>query len=340
MQDLRGRALAARQTGALAQQVQAFSPDVIVTRRARYDYGLDALLGTLRTAYVAEVNAVLADEAAELTHHRMLPWERRREAEYLLGAAGAVCVTEEVRHRLRSLGVAPERLHVLANGVDTDLFSPHSTVDPGTAEWARRFTPVFGYVGTLSPTHDTPGLLEVASAVARAHPRAGFLFVGPERGELERQPGWSEAIGSSVHCTGRLPHSAVPGYLAAADICWASFRNAYGSPLKLYEFLALGKPVVLAGEGQAAAVVDESGCGTAVPRGDRRLLASAAAAMASLAPERRAALGENGRRWVEGEHTWAAVARQFAELALQATHEGPPSPRSRSSRPASAVTRD
>jgi len=321
IQDVRARGVAVWHTRRLARQVEQFEPDVLITRRARYDYSLDAVLRRLGTVYIAEVNAVLADEAAQFTHQRMLSWERRREQNYLLEAPGAVCVAEPVRDHLRALGVPDERLRVLPNGVDADLFSPDTKVDRATANWASRFRHVYGHVGTMGPTHDTAGLLDAAAAVLRMQPDAGFLFVGPDLPDLQRQPTWDAALQPRVLCTGRIPHREVPSHLAAADVLWASFRNDHGSPLKLYEFLALAKPVVLAGGGQAVTVVQESGCGTAMPRGDAAQLAAAAVAIADLTPEERCALGEKGRRWVARRHTWAAVADEFARLAAMMTAE-------------------
>jgi len=315
VQDARARLVTAVRARELARQIEEFAPDLLITRRAHYDYCLDKIVRRSGTTYIAEVNGVLADEAAELTGGGVLPWERLRERAYLLGTSGAVCVTEEVRSDLRALGVSHQRLGVVSNGVNADLFSPDVTPDAATSRWAAGFRRVYGYVGTLPPTHDTAGLLRAVALVAKKQPDSAFLFVGPELADLLRQPAWDTGLATQIRCTGQVPHAEVPGHLASAHILWASFRNDYGSPLKLYEYLALGKPVVLAGKGEAVNVVEESGCGATVPRGDAAALAAAATNLGSLTSEELTCVGANGRRWVEKRHTWSAVAAGFVELA-------------------------
>lgn len=315
VQDARARLVAARDASTVLARAEEFSADFLITRRARYDRTLDAVLRRLGRAYIAEVNAVLADEAAELTRERLLPGERRREQHYLRTASGVVCVSDIVRDQVKTLGVPDDRIRVLPNGVDADLFSPSAVRDTATAHWASRFGCVYGHAGTMGATHDTVGLVDAAAALAKQRPDVGFLFVGPKVADLRRQPTWDPGLESRVRCTGRVPHRDVPGHLVSAHVLWASFRNDYGSPLKLYEYLALAKPVVLAGAGQAVTAVAESRSGTAVPRGDARRLAAAALALGALPPDELAGLGTNGRRWVKSRHTWSAVAEDFVESA-------------------------
>ena len=314
-QDARSRFIATKDAHRLTERLRQFAPDLVISRRARYDYCLDAVLQRSGVAYVAEVNAVLAAETAQFAGERLLPGERRRERNYLLRALGAVCVSEVARDEVRALGVPDERLRVLPNGVDVDLFSPDATPDPTTAKWARDFARVYGHAGTMGATHDTTGLLGAAAALAKEQSGAGFLFVGAKLPDLQRQPTWNAVLQDRVRCTGRVPHEDVPGHLASAHVLWASFLHDHGSPLKLYEYLALGRPIVLAGAGQAVSVVQESRCGTAIPRGDASRLAQAALALGSLTSEELVALGGNGRRWVERRHTWTAVAADFVDAA-------------------------
>ena len=316
VQDARARLVSALSGHEQTMQIQRLEPDLLITRRAHYDYCLDSVLRRPGTPYVAEVNAVLADELAEFSGRQMLPWERRREQGYLLKASGAVCVSEAVQASLRALGLPSERLGVLSNGVDTDLFSPGATPDAATTHWASGFRRVYGYTGTLPPTHDTAGLLRAAQLVAEEQQDSGFLFVGPKLADLQGQSTWTTALQSRVRCTGQVRHKDVPSHLVSAHVLWTAFRSDYLSPLKLYEYLALGKPVVLSGNGEAERVVEESGCGTSVQREDAAALASAAISIGGLTSGELTRLGAAGRRWVEKRHTWSVVAAGFLELAM------------------------
>ena len=314
--ELSARLRAARDASNLASIVCGFAPEVLVTRRAGYDYCLDEVLRRCATPYVAEVNAVICREIPQLTGERVPPWERRREIRYLVRAAGAVCVTEELRSQLHGIGISADRLAVLPNGVDTSEFSPNTRANPQTAEWAGGFRLVFCYAGTLSYTHDSGGLLAVAGKLAATALGVGFLFVGPTREELASEGTWSAALGDRCRCTGRVPHSAVPSHMVCADVFWASFRNDYGSPLKLYEYMAMAKPVILAGAGEAVEVVRSSRCGYFVARGDDCGLLELAHQLESASAEQRHELGTNARVWVGDGHTWSDVSGRFLQEAV------------------------
>ena len=73
----------------------------------------------------------------------------------------------------------------------------------------------------------------------------------------------------------------------------------------------MGKPVVVAGTGQAADLVAAPACGRAVPLGDDEGLAGAARDLLLLAPDERAVLGGRGRTWVEQNATWSATAESI-----------------------------
>ena len=78
----------------------------------------------------------------------------------------------------------------------------------------------------------------------------------------------------------------MPSFLVAAlHLLWAAYRNEYGSPLKAFEYMAMGKPGVAAGVGQAVEPLEASGSGTAVGIGRRQELADAAAAHLFLPPQ-------------------------------------------------------
>ena len=315
-QDVRARVLAPRLASRYGAQVRAFRPHVLIVRRSRYDYGLDRLLRESGLPYVAEVNALVSEETRVWAGEKPPPWEYERERAFLLHAAGARCVTEKVRDGIVAAGVAPERTAVIPNGVDPSLFSPDARPDPETAAWARGHSRVLGFTGSLSYTHDTATLLSAAARVARESAGTGFLFVGPTLAALRASAGWDAVLDDRVRCTGRVPHRTVPGHLVCATVLWASFLNDYGSPLKLYEYMGLGKPVLIGGGGeQPAATVASGDCGVVTPAQRPDELAAAATTLLSLPDAELQAQGARGRRWVTAHSTWAAVAAEFLDAA-------------------------
>ena len=141
---------------------------------------------------------------------------------------------------------------------------------------------------------------------------------GPARGTLEAQ---AEALGlrASVAFVGRVPYARVPLYLGAADCCVAPFtaRRGETSPLKLFDYLAAGRPVVASAIPAIADLIKVSGAIVPVPPEDPHLLAEEVAALLGD-PQRRQVLGEAGRRYVEAHHGWDLLAKQLLSYCGQA----------------------
>jgi glycosyltransferase involved in cell wall biosynthesis len=142
-------------------------------------------------------------------------------------------------------GPDARRVEQIANGFDADRFAPERLPERPPAELDGIPRPILGFVGTLFPFLD----FELLEAVAAGHPDKSLVLVGPvEAGSREavarltRQP--------NVHHLGPQPQDAVPAFVAAFDVCLNPFRRSRVSdsvnPLKVYEYLAAGRPVVSA----------------------------------------------------------------------------------------------
>ena len=194
-------------------------------------------------------------------------------------------------------GLPPGKVVVVPNAADPDHFAPSPAEDAKRALGIPEDAPVIGWVGSLVPWHGLTYLVEAAGTVLTADPRAVFLLVGegPERETLEKMA-MDRGVDGSFRFIGRVDHSEVPKYIAAADVCVVlidaeRYAVRYGfSPLKLYEYLACGRPVV-ATRTAGFEVVEEVDCGELV---NPRDAAQVAAAILSLLhdPERE----EKGRR--------------------------------------------
>jgi glycosyltransferase involved in cell wall biosynthesis len=182
-------------------------------------------------------------------------------------------------------------------------------------------TPVVAFAGTLKPWHD-PTILVRAVGLLRERGVATRLLVvgdGPQRPAVEdlaREQGLSAAL----TLTGAVAHDEVPAYLGAADVAAVTYHpetGRYFSPLKLFEYLAAGLPVVAAKLGEIPHCVRAGETGLLYPPGDAQALADALAALLADR-ELAAALGRAGRAHVLRHHTWAANARALVELAGEA----------------------
>jgi glycosyltransferase involved in cell wall biosynthesis len=228
-----------------------------------------------------------------------------------------VVVTEEFRRRLLERGLEDSRLAVVKNGVDTEMFSPD--VEPTRhPEWDGKF--LVSYIGTLGMAHGVSTILRAAERL-RARRDIHFLIIGngAERDNLLRQ--WRDSRLDNVTFLGQLPWAAVPSYLALSD---ASIVHLMRDPLfetvlpsKIFEIMAVGRPVVLGVRGEAERLIDEAQAGLACePESEGDLVAAVERLAADPALCRR--LGQGGRQWVLRHASYKKRAAEYIEaLSIQ-----------------------
>lgn len=300
--------------GAL-RQVETWESEVLVARWSQFDSTLDKLVKAVSCPAVAEVNAIIHTEMQRFRRARLPETQIRRELAYLRAADFALCISEEVREELTTLGVPRERSAVVSNGVDCGLFHPDVKRDEALERWARNGGgKLVAYCGTASLVHDMLTLLLSTEWLADAVPTSRFLFVGPLLPEVRQLISRRPDLADRIRVTGVVPHHLVPALLAPASLFWAAFANEYGSPLKELEYMAMGKPVVVAGAGSAARLIASAKCGTAVAIGDHRGLAEAAADVLRLHEREVDSLGRAGREWVADNASWSSTAESMLRI--------------------------
>lgn len=263
-----------------------------------------------------EVNAPLIDEQSE---HRGLVDRAgaERVAQQVFAAATVlIAVSEEIAAYLECSPAARGRVQVVPNGVNPDRFA--SGVKASCPGRAGTFT--VGFVGTLKPWHGLSILVE-AFAIFHDHDSNRQLLIvgdGPERESLVADLSARKLLEAAcAHLTGAVAPSQVPGLVASMDVAIAPYPPLsafYFSPLKVYEYMAAGRPVIASRIGQLANLIEDGVNGLLCPAGDPVALAAALDRL-RREPELRARLGRAARATVLRHHTWEAVARRILHLA-------------------------
>lgn len=314
-QGLRDAALVRHDVGLdpeLRDAIRRVSPDVIY-ERAAYLCGA-GVRSAERTAtpLVLEVNAPYVEERSSLHGAGMMEaagrrWERR----VLQGAAAVVAVSSVLADRLAGSGGVPRaRIRVQPNGVDVSRFHggvPSAREELGIPPGAF----VVAFVGSFIRWHRLEILVDAVAALAAAGVAVHGLLVGDGevRAELERRA-TERGVAERVTFTGTVPFARIPGLVQAADVCVIPGHAWYCSPIKLFEYGAVGKAVVtLASDPVREVVSDGRDCvlfdGT---------VDGLAAALRGLHddPARRLRLGASLRDAVAARFTWDAAAERIS----------------------------
>lgn len=307
----------------LRQRFEHDPPDLVYERASLFGTAGLTFAREAGRPHVLELNAPLADEQRRYRQGGALRDLAEASETWLLGETDAVlAVSAPLAACVAARGVAPERVHVVANGVDIERFHPGS----GTAVRTRLDLgdrPVIGFVGGLRPWHGVETLPQVVAALRTRHPDVHALVVGdgPLGAELKREIA-RLGLERHVSLTGAVPHDEVPAYIRAFDLALAPYPAAshafYFSPLKIYEYLACGVPVVAARLGQIAEAVNDGHTGRLYAAGDLGALATLCADLLDDAAAR-ARMGAAAAAVVAERHTWRHNAERVVRLAASLT---------------------
>ncbi|SEL43625.1 Glycosyltransferase involved in cell wall bisynthesis [Roseateles sp. YR242] len=228
----------------LARAARDFEPDAIYER-----YNLYLLAGLLlrrRTGlpFLLEVNAPLADERERFGGLALPRLARWAEGVVWRGADIVLPVTRVLGDMVAARGVPDDRLVVVPNGINEEHFAAAPT--PADAKAALGWTDalVLGFTGFVRDWHGMDRVIRwMASASAPINARLLLVGDGPARADLEALASELK-LGDRVRFTGVISRDDVPRHVAAFDIALQPAVVAYASPLKLFEYLALGKAIV------------------------------------------------------------------------------------------------
>jgi glycosyltransferase involved in cell wall biosynthesis len=310
----------------LADVIREFKPDLIYERYALFNFAGVRLARKLGIPLILEVNTPYAQAWAKyygLYLKRLARWLEKRT---LLAASHIITVTQVQREMLAREGIPPEDVSVCHNAIDPDWFNPAKHNDPSLRTRLALSGIVVGFVGTMNRWQGIPEFPKVLDSVLARCPGVNFLFVG--EGEFRRSfedhcrtAGYSERVVFS----GRKPHSEIPALMALMDITVLLNSNAYGSPMKIFEYMGMGKAVIAPSVGPVVEVLRDGVTGLLIEPGNTTQMSDQIVRLVND-PELRQRLGSTGRTYVTTHHTWhqnalkiLAIHAQIA-LAKQSEH--------------------
>jgi glycosyltransferase involved in cell wall biosynthesis len=296
----------------LRKAVLAHQPDGIYERYNLLQPAGVWLKRRFNLPMLLEVNAPVFEERAKYDGIA-LPWLARWVERFTWrGADRVLPVTEVLAKRLGAAGVPRERIAVIPNGINADDFGGAIDGEMAKRRLGLEGKLVFGFTGFVRDWH---GLDKVIELLARADPEWHLVIVGdgPARVALEKQAR-ALNVGDRVTMTGIVGRDQVAAHVAAFDIALQPAVVDYASPLKLFEYMALGRPVVAPAQPNIMEILTDGQDALLFDPQDPQALGRAVERLCRDAGLRRR-IGEAARRTIESRClTWDDNAKRVTEL--------------------------
>ena len=299
-------------------------PDLVIASSPQLLVGLSGwwLARWKRVPFILEVRDLWPESLAAVgmgNHDSMLYRVLARIAGFLYeNSHHVVVVTPAFKGYLTQHWHVPsEKISIVENGVETNLFSPHA-VDPEL----RRCLGAEGkflvsYVGTMGLAQGLATVVDSAETLQTTSPQVLFLMVG-EGAEKERIRGLAKARGlKNMVFLDQQPREKIPALICASDVCLVLLKKGdvfqTVIPTKMLEFMSCARPLILGVAGQAQRILEQANAGIVIEPENSTELSRAILGFAAGADVREA-LGRNGRRHIIEHFSRQRTAAAYAQI--------------------------
>ena len=244
---------------------------------------------------------------------------RRMERWCLRRATGLVFISSWFRQQAEAAygDLAPSV--VSPNAADLARFDPaRHDRERLRAERGVAGRVVCGYVGAFVHWHGVNGFVEAVAARLAEAPELVLVLVGDGRSLPEvRALVQARGLADRILLPGRVPHQEIPAWIACMDYAVLPDSNHYGSPVKLFEFMAMGVAMVAPDYAPVAEVVSDGETGWLFPRRQPQACVQRVLELAARPGERRR-VGAAAREYIVRERQWRNNAEQLLGLLPEA----------------------
>jgi glycosyltransferase involved in cell wall biosynthesis len=234
-----------------------------------------------------------------------------------------VVVSDVMKEELVGRGIKPDSILVNPNGVDTNVYSPSVDGNEIRKKLGVEGKTVIGFIGTLGPWHGAEVLVDAFGRLISMYPeqreslRLLLIGDGPKMGQV-KQFMEQHHLDGTVLLPGLIPQKLGPQYLAACDILASPHvpnpdgSKFFGSPTKLFEYMAMGKGIVASSLDQIGDILEHDKTAWMVKPGDAGALVEGLRVLIDN-KELRDRLGAGARNAAVARHTWVEHTRRIIQ---------------------------
>jgi len=251
------------------------------------------------------------------------------ERRMYLAADHIVAVGEGYRDRILAKAGVAGRISVIMNGVDLEKFVPQGPDAGLLRAWGLEGKFVCSYIGTLGMAHGLEVVIEAAKILrqkGRSDVRFCLVGEGAARQALEKETIRSN-LNDAILFTGQQPKEKIPAILASSHACLIHLKNCplfeTVVPSKIFETMAMGRPMIMGVRGPARQIVMEAGAGVEMEPGSPESLVQAVETLADD-PQRAGRMGQAARERVIRDFDRDVLAGRFLRLLEETAGFGAP----------------
>ncbi|RMD49381.1 MAG: glycosyltransferase family 1 protein [Ignavibacteria bacterium] len=307
-------------TRMLVKAIREFQPHFLYERYNSYNKA--GLKATRKTGipFILEVNAPVAYERTHYSYLQMkFPWLAKYYEKVICSNADHVFTVSTALKEflIKERGVLQKNITVTPNAINPEKYKHIPSPEIVRTRFNLDRQLVVGFIGSLREWHGVDILMDIIPEVLSKHSGCYFMIVG--RGELEekfRQFIKDQGLDNRVVLTGWVPHDEIPQYISAMDITLMPNSNFYGSPMKVFEYMAVGKATIAPRLGPLQEVIEEGVNGILVEPGNAKELSRAILDLLNN-PEKRSKIGENARKHILTNFSWKRNAEKVVQVYEQ-----------------------
>jgi len=293
----------------LAYKIMSKRPDCLLVKHSVVNLGFILPAQISSIPFVLQVDADPIEEIELDSRHipsaYLTSFERFQR--YIFARAAKLIVVHPAvkRDLVSKYDLNPGKIKVIKLGVDTELFKPLAQKQSRLILNLDPSIKYLTFVGHVLPWHGVDYVVKAIPYLQELRDDFKVIIVGDGPSlrdvmELAKERG----VGDKVDFVGEVPREQVPYWISASDVCLLPVkmvRSHPGDPIKMYEYMACGKPIIAANVEGYGDFVEKKGLGIGVDFTDSKQLA---AAMDSLLKEDLSSYCENNRRVAVSNHQW------------------------------------
>ncbi|NHI95030.1 MAG: glycosyltransferase family 1 protein [Candidatus Lokiarchaeota archaeon] len=299
-------------------------PNIIYSRFSYFSFATPIISRLFDIPLIIEINGILTDELKITRRSRI----KYRISKFFLKlselvnysiAKKIVAVTPGIQNYIQmNYNYKHDDIEIIPNGVNSDLFKPIEPIVAKNCIGLEERKRYIGFTGNLAGWQGLESLIQAVPKILKVYPNVHFIIVG--EGQLKQDLiDLTEQlqISDKITFTGAVPYEKVPYYINACEICVVfkkSIQSGY-SPLKLFEYLSCGRPVV-ASNVPGFEIIEDFDAGLLAESDNIEDLSSKIITLLEN-DLLRSKMGKNGRELVINEYTWEASAKKIIRIGHQ-----------------------